>query len=101
MIAFGCSITSPEIYERCAKPGLDLVAEPDSELLEHAAAGSIARSYNLMLEKVAEREDLEALVLIHQDAEIVDPDFCAKVRKALSDPDVGVVGCVGAVGVRS
>ena len=29
------------------------------------------------------------------------PDFCAKVREALRDPDVGVVGCVGAIGVRS
>ena len=40
-------------------------------------------------------------MLVHQDAEIVDPDFCAKVRAALRDPDVGVVGCVGAIGVRS
>jgi hypothetical protein len=50
---------------------------------------------------VAERDDLEALVLVHQDAELVDPGFCRKLRDALSDPDVGVVGCVGAIGVRS
>ena len=65
------------------------------------AAGSIFRSYNLLLDKAAELDDLEALVLVHQDAEIVSADFCEKVRGALSDPDVGVVGCVGAVGVRS
>src|SRR5205807_1941217 len=29
------------------------------------------------------------------------PAFCAKLRSALADPDVGVVGCVGSVGVRS
>ena len=63
--------------------------------------GPFFRSYNLLLEKAAQLENLEALVLVHQDAEIVDDDFCAKVRKALSDPDVGVVGCVGALGVRS
>jgi hypothetical protein len=40
-------------------------------------------------------------VLVHQDAEIVDPEFCAKSREALSDPDVGVSGCVGALDVRS
>jgi hypothetical protein len=40
-------------------------------------------------------------VLVHQDVEIVDPDFCAKVRDALSDPDVGVAGCVGALDARS
>jgi hypothetical protein len=38
---------------------------------------------------------------VHQDAELVDPNFCQKLRAALGDPDVGVVGCVGAVGVRS
>jgi hypothetical protein len=58
-------------------------------------------SYNALLDLAATREDLEALVLVHQDAEIVDADFCAKAREALADPVVGVVGCVGAIGVRS
>ena len=40
-------------------------------------------------------------MLLHQDSEIVDPDFCRKLRDALVDPEVGVVGCVGALGVRS
>jgi hypothetical protein len=40
-------------------------------------------------------------VLLHQDAEIVDHAFCRKLREALRDPEVGVVGCVGALGVRS
>jgi hypothetical protein len=101
MIVFGSSITDPEVYERCAERGIRLAAEPDSEVLAHAAAGSIFRSYNLIMDQVAERDDLEALVLLHQDAEIADPDFCAKLRNALSDPDVGVVGGVGAIGVRS
>jgi Glycosyltransferase like family len=101
MIAFGCSITSPETYRQYAEKGIRLAAEPDSEVLAHAAAGSIFRSYNLLLEKAGELDGLEALVLLHQDAEIVDPDFCAKLRRVLGDPDVGVVGCVGAIGVRS
>jgi hypothetical protein len=101
MIAFASSITSPETYERCAAPGIRLAAEPDSEVFPYQAAGSIFRSYNLMLEMAAEREDLEALVLVHQDAKIVDPDFCRKLRAVRRDPDVAVVGCVGAIGVRS
>jgi hypothetical protein len=40
-------------------------------------------------------------VLVHQDAEIVDADLCERLREAFADPDVGLVGCVGAVGVRS
>ena len=101
MIAFGTSITSDDAYRRFAQPGIRRAAEPDSEIYAISAAGSIFRSYNLLLDTAAARDDLEALVLVHQDAEIVDPDFCRKVRAALSDPEVGVVGCVGAVGVRS
>ena len=101
MIVFASSITEPETYKRCAEPGIRLAAEPDSDVMPRAAAGSLFRSYNLLLDTVAQRDDLEALVLVHQDAEITDPDFCVKLRRALSEPDVGVVGCVGAVGVRS
>jgi hypothetical protein len=101
VIAFASSITDPELYRTCAEPGIRLAAEPGSEVIANAAAGSIFRSYNLLMDSVAARQDLEALVLIHQDAEIASPDFCATLRQALSDPEVGVVGCVGAVGVRS
>jgi Glycosyltransferase like family len=101
MIAFGISITEPDAYRTYAEPGIRLAAEPDSEIYPYAAAGSIFRSYNLLLDTAAARDDLEALVLVHQDAEIVDTDFCQKIRQALADPDVGVVGCVGAIGVRS
>jgi hypothetical protein len=101
MIAFGCSVTDPEVYERCAEPGLRLAAEPDSEILARGSTGSVFRSYNMLMDQAKGLDDLEALVLIHQDAEIIDPDFCRKIREALSDPDVAIVGCAGAIGVRS
>jgi hypothetical protein len=101
MFAFGCSITAPDVYEAAAGPGIELAKEADSVVLANAAAGSIFRSYNLLMDLAAEHEDLEALVLVHQDAEITNADFCGRVREALRDPDVGVVGCVGAIGVRS
>jgi hypothetical protein len=101
MIAFGVSITEPDAYRAYAEPGIRRAAEPDSEVYAFAVAGSIFRSYNLLLDTAARRDDLEALVLVHQDAEIVDEDFCQKVREALSERDVGLVGCVGAIGVRS
>jgi hypothetical protein len=101
MIAFASSITDPEMYKQAAQPGIELAREADSLVLANAAAGSIFRSYNLIMDSVADRDDLEALVLLHQDAELRSPDFCSTLRDALSDPDVGVVGCVGAVGVRS
>jgi glycosyl transferase family 2 len=101
MIVFASSITEPDTYKRCAEPGIRIAAEPDSEILANAAAGSLFRSYNLILDTITQRDDVEALVLVHQDAEITDPGFSAKLLRALSDSAVGVVGCVGAIGVRS
>ena len=100
MIVFGTAVTDLETYDRCAAPGIRLAAEPDSEVVAHQSAGSLFRNYNLLLDRAAARDDLEALVLVHQDAEIVDTDFCEKLRGALSDPEVAIVGCAGAVGVR-
>ena len=101
MIAFGCPITVPEIHERFAKPGIDAVAEPRAPVFAYRATSSIFRSYNLILDQASEVEDLEALVLVHQDTELVDPAFCDTVRRTFADPDVAVAGCIGAVGVRS
>jgi Glycosyltransferase like family len=100
VIAFGASMTSPETYLRCAKPGIELAVEHDSQVFAHQAAGTLARAYNLILDEVAPLGELEALVLVHQDLEIVDRELCAKVREALADPAVGIVGCLGAIGVE-
>jgi hypothetical protein len=101
MIVFGTAVTDSEVYDRCAAPGIRRAAEPDSAVIAHHTAGSLYRNYNLLLDKAAEHENLEALVLVHQDVELVDADFAARVREPLTDPDVAVVGCAGAVGVRS
>ena len=105
MIVFASSLTEPDTYKRCAERGIQVATAgaggADIEVLPYSAAGSLFRSYNLILDTLAERDDLEALVLVHQDAEIADPGFVAKLRQALSEPEVGVVGCVGAIGVRS
>jgi hypothetical protein len=101
MFAFGTAITKPDVYRSCAEPGIRRVAEPDSEINPLASIGTLFESYNALLDWAAGFQDLEALVLVHQDAEIVDQDFCRLVREVLRDDQVGVVGCVGAVGVRS
>lgn len=101
MIVFASAVTDQEQFRRYAEPGIRRAAEADTVVIAHPAQGSIFANYNAILERVAGMEGVEALVLLHQDAEIVDPSFCAKLRSALADPDVGVVGCVGALGVRS
>lgn len=101
MIVFGCAVTAPAVFERCAKRGFELAREGDTEVVAMPSTGSIFHSYNRIIEEASRRPGLEALVLVHQDAEIVDTDFCRKIRHGLSDPEVAIVGCVGAVGVRS
>jgi hypothetical protein len=101
VIAFGSSIGETEPFHRYCEPGIRFVAEPDSKIYAFAAAGPISRTYNLMLGAAAARDDLEALVLVHSHAQLVEPAFCQKVRQVLSDSEVAVAGCVGATGVRS
>jgi hypothetical protein len=101
MIAFGSAITRPEIYRACAEPGIRRAAEPGAVVYDLPAVGSIFRSYNALLDRAAALDDLEALVLTHQDAEITSADLCSTIRATLADPQVGVMGCAGAIGVRS
>jgi Glycosyltransferase like family len=101
VILLASAVSDPEAFRRYAKPGLDRIAGPDTEVLVLAAVGSNARSHNLLLDAVAGRDDLEALVIVSQNAEITDPALPAKVRAALADPAIGVAGPAGATGVRS
>lgn len=101
MIAFAACVASPEKFARFAAPGLRLAAEPDSPVLEATAHRSIFEAYNEVLDALAGREDLEALVLLHEDTEIADPGLCATLRRAFADPGVALVGAIGACGVTS
>lgn len=105
MIAFASAITNEEIYARCALKGFQLAAEEDTEILGLPASGSIFRSYNMLIERAVEQfgvDGLEFLVLVHQDAEIVDADFVARIRETFARyPDAAIVGCAGAIDVRN
>lgn len=101
MIAFAVCIGSEEKFRRYAAPGVRAAAEPDSLVAEVTTDTSIFAAYNEVLEALAGEDELEALVLLHEDTEIVDSDFCGKVRARFADPDVAVVGVVGARGVRN
>lgn len=101
MIVFGTAVTELGKYDRWAKPGIDRVTEPDSVVIAHQSMGTLFKNYNLLLDLAADYDDLEALVLLHQDAEIADDGFCQTIRASLEDPDVAIVGCAGAIGVRS
>lgn len=54
-------------------------------------------AYNTILDGFVGR-GLDAVVLLHDDLEIVDPHVEEKVLKALADPDVAIVGVCGGTG---
>ena len=101
MIAFAACVGSEEKFRRYALPGVQLAAEHDSVVAEATTDRSIFTAYNEVLDAVGGRPDLEALVLLHEDTEIVDRELCAKLRRRLADPSVAVVGPIGARGVAS
>jgi hypothetical protein len=101
VIAFAACVADPAKYARFALPGLRRTMEPDSPFAELSTTTSIHEAYNEALEHFSAVDGLEALVLMHEDVELFDPAFCALVRDALADPEVAIVGAVGARGVRS
>ena len=100
MIAFGSAISDPEAYDHFAAPGIERSAEPDSEVYAFAAVGSTCRSHICCSTRPPARDDLEALVVVGQETEIDDAGICRVVRRVLTEPDVGVAGCMGASGAR-
>lgn len=101
MIAFCSAVTSKDKYERFALPGIRLAAEPDSEIVARPNEGqTLSQGYNAILDELADREDIEAVVLLHHDLEIRNPDFVEVVRRCLEDPEVAIIGAAGAPRVR-
>lgn len=102
MFVVGVVKSPSSTFEHVAKPALDRFQELDTQILTVQGAGSIAKAYNDILDRCNENfPDAEGLVLLHQDVEITDAEFFPRLRADLRDPSVGLVGILGATGVRS
>lgn len=102
MIAFGVCIGPDEAnYRSRALPGIARAAEPDSVLLESRDNDSIFNAYNQILDHVTGLEGIEGLVLLHDDVELREDDLGGILRTRFADPEVAVVGVIGACGVGS
>lgn len=102
MIAFGTAVTDDDRYAAEALRGIRRVAPPDAVVLVRRGM-SLQQAYNEMLDEAAALPGIEGLVLLHQDLELHDADFCEAVGRALAEPDVALVGLQGrrgAVGLR-
>ena len=102
MIAFGSSITKPEVYRECAQRGIERVAEPDSEVFALPSIGPIFASYNRVLEQAAairRPRGARAPAPGHRDRR--SAVLRGRPRSAGRSQRRGRSGCVGAVDVRS
>ncbi len=100
MIAFGCAVADQAKYERICLPGIERCRDPAAPLVVVRDRPSIFSAYNQILDELAANPRVESVVLIHEDTEIQDRRFESKLRWALQDPMVAIVGTIGAVGVQ-
>lgn len=102
MIVFGVCAGPTGKFERIAGPSIDRVRQQDDEVMVLTAQSSISVAYNQILDRArAHGDELEAVVLIHDDVELRDPDIHDKLRSLFTDRSIGVAGVIGAAGVRS
>src|SRR4051812_34842581 len=94
MLAYGVCIGSRERYEALAAPHL---RDLGGVVLEADDQRSICSAYNAILDAVADEPDIEGLVLLHEDVTIESAAFIAALRTELADPDVAVIGAIGAL----
>jgi len=81
MIAFAACVGTPAKLAACAAPGLARAMEADSVFAELTSSRSIHEAYNEALAHFSAADGLEALVLLHEDTELLDGDFCARVAR--------------------
>jgi GT2 family glycosyltransferase len=95
VIVYGTAISDREVYERVALPGIERVAGGDALVIERSGFDSVFEPYNEMLAEAAEIDDLDALVLLHQDLALTDDSLPRRLAPLLADRRVGVVGALG------
>jgi hypothetical protein len=100
VIAFGAAIADEDKWERFALKGITRVAGDDPYLITRRGQTCIFHAYNEILDEAVADPRIESIVMIHEDTEIRDDRFEEKLRWGLNDPDVAIVGTIGAVGVQ-
>lgn len=101
MIVYGACVANEAKYSNSVE-SIRTHCDPAPTLLRASTRTSIAEAYNQLLREVRELPDAEALVLMHEDVEILDHQFETKIRRILADrPAVGLIGAIGGRDVTS
>lgn len=93
MIAFACATTDEREFRAYAAQTIARAAEESSLLLRRHRYAEPDLAYNEMIAIAAERDDLEALVLMRQGLRIEGEGFLANIRALLgAAEDIAVIG---------
>lgn len=93
MIAVGCCVGSWDKFCRYVAPFAD-----GHRTIAKSGYPGIVQAYNEILDVAQTWLDLDALILVHDDLEVTDPDAIPKFLAPLEDPDVAMVGVAGGGG---
>jgi hypothetical protein len=89
VIGYGTCVGSWEKLQRNVIPAIG-----DRPLIALSGQTQIAVAYNTILDAYRGR-GMDAVILLHDDLEITDPDAEETFLKAVADPDVALVGVCG------
>ena len=95
VFAFVVPVVGRERYDRIAGPALERVREADSVVRVLDGTGSPWLRVNAELDELARQPDLEGVVVLHDDLAVLDVGACDRLRHALADPSVAIVGLIG------
>lgn len=95
MIVFGTCVGYPDKWRKYAIPGIQRSMDEAYSYIAVPSKGHVAGAYEDILRTVRGLSDVEALVLLHDDYELRDPNFAKKVRALLGDWRIAVAGVVG------
>jgi Glycosyltransferase like family len=98
-VVWGCCVGASGKFETGLLPSLEAHGY-GTAVLERRGQKSIFEAYNSLMAEAAALPDLEALVLVHDDVEVLDGSIVDTVRAVLADRTVGLIGVVGGAGVR-
>jgi SAM-dependent methyltransferase/GT2 family glycosyltransferase len=101
VIVFGVCVGDGTRFPLVAQPTIERVMRDGDVLLTDDGSDGICAAYNKFIERSVSLPECEAVVLLHDDVELIDRNFRAKVLAAVGEPGVGVVGVIGASGLQS
>lgn len=100
MIVYGVCAGPTAKYDTYAGPGIERVRSPEDPVVVLRDQDSIFSAYNAILDE-ARRVSADAVILIHDDVELLDARIEEKVWSAFVDESVAILGVIGARDVRS